>query len=118
MALPDASELVDQFFNAAETRARQHGLRFGTGADSDLRAMAAKAANTILTAARTKPSDLAYQYVKGAARVATEAMVTFVDEMTSARFRIAGYAEANQNVIGEQTFHAAKNVLCPIWPIC
>jgi F0F1-type ATP synthase membrane subunit b/b' len=118
MALPEASELADQLFNAAAARAKQHGLRIGSGAESDLRAMAANAADTILTAAKNKPSDLREQYVKGAARVATEAMVTFVDEMTSARFRIAGYAEANQNVIGEETFRAARNVLCPIWPIC
>ena len=118
MALPEASEIADQLFEAATARAKQHGLGFGSGADSDLRAMAARAADTILTAAKNKPSDLRERYVKGVARVATEAMVTFVDEMTSARFRIAGYAQANQNVIGEETLLAARSVLCPIWPIC
>jgi hypothetical protein len=118
MPIPTPSELADQLFRAAETRAMQHGLRLGPGADSDLRAMADRAADTILTAAVTKPSDLREHYVRGAARVATEAMMTFVDEMTSARFRITGYAEANPNVIGEETFQSARNVLCPLWPIC
>ena len=43
--LPTATELGDQLFRAAEARANQHGLHFGPGADSDLRAMAQNAAD-------------------------------------------------------------------------
>jgi hypothetical protein len=118
MALPTKVELAEQLFQAAEVRAKQHGLNFGEGADHDLRVMAERAADTIFNAAAKKPSDRREQYVRGAARVATEALLTFVDEMTSARFRIPGYADTHKDQIGEETFASARDLLCPLWPIC
>ncbi len=118
MAIPSDSDLADKLFAAADSRARQHGLQFGAGADVDLRGLARVGAETILKVAQSKPSDEGEQYVRGAARVAAEAMSTFVDEMTSARLRIAGYAAKNPNTIGEETFKQARKILCPIWPIC
>jgi hypothetical protein len=80
--------------------------------------MAERGANTILTTAMTKPVGERDQYVKDARVLAIEAMTTIVDEMMKARQRLPGYAAANQNLLGEQTLEAARNVLCPIWPIC
>lgn len=118
MPLPAQHELADQLFRAAETRAMQHGLNFGPGADSQLRAVASTAAQNILGSAQAKPVNGREQYVRGAMRVAGEAMATIVDEMTSARLSIVGYAAANPNTIGEETLQQALRILCPIWPIC
>lgn len=118
MPVPTAAEISDQLFRAAEGRAAQHNLTFKSGAASQLRAMADKGASTILMAAQTKSPGVQEQYVRGVMRVAIEAMTTVVDEMTSARHRLPGYVVANQNLLGEQTLQSARDILCPIWPIC
>jgi hypothetical protein len=118
MPLPTRDEVAQQIFDAALSRARRHGLSFGEGADSDLRSMAQAAASTILTAAAAKSPDVAEAYVSGAVRVASEGMTAFVDEMVVGRMRIPGYLDTHRNVIGEETFRWARNVLCPLWPIC
>ena len=118
MPLPTSTELSDQLFRAAEARASQHGLRFGIGADNDLHSLAQIAADKILATAQSKPVNEAGPYVRGATRVASEAMATVVDEMTSARFKISGYAVSNPDTIGEDTLREALKILCPLWPIC
>jgi hypothetical protein len=118
MALPTDDEIASRLYAAAEARAKQHGLRFGEGADQDLKSMARTAAETILEAAKKKPKEHAEDYAGGAVRVASEAMATFVDEMVIGRLKIAGYMDSHPDTIGEETLAWAKSVLCPIWPIC
>ncbi|MHC2466972.1 hypothetical protein [Bradyrhizobium embrapense] len=117
MALPSGSQLSDQLFGAAQARAQQHGLVFDGATAAELKKMTDDAAKIILTAAQAKTSSLQDQYARGAARVASEAMMTLVDEMTSARFRLPGYP-VQQNDLDLQTLKSARDVFCPIWPIC
>jgi hypothetical protein len=117
MAILTHAELADQLFRAAETRAQQHGLAFDSAAEAELRAMADAAAGKILSAAQAKPATFQEQYVRGAARVASEAMMTIVDEMTSARYRLPGYP-ISQNLLDATTLKSARDIFCPIWPIC
>ena len=117
MALPTRAQLADQLFRAAENRTQQHGLALDGAAEAELKKMADGAAQTILTTAQTKPTSSQDQYARGAARVASEAMMTIVDEMASARHRLPGYA-IGQNKLDLQTLISARDVFCPIWPIC
>ena len=112
------SELADQLFEAGRARARQHRLKFRPGATSQLRALSNSGAQKLLVAAKAKPADARDAFVRGAARVATEAMVTLIDEMTSARFRLPNYLDSHPDSIGEQTLSEALNLLCPLWPFC
>lgn len=116
MALPTSSQLADQLFQAAQTRAQQHGLVFDGATETELKQMTDDAAKKILAAAQAKTS-FQDQYVRGAVRVASEAMMTLVDEMTSARYRLPGYP-VQQNDLDLQTLKSARDVFCPIWPIC
>jgi hypothetical protein len=117
MPLPTSVELANQLLRAAQARAQQHGLVFDSLAEDELRNMADYGARNILGAAQTKSAVIQDQYVRGTVRVASEAMMTIVDEMTSARHRLPGYAIA-QNILDAQTLKAARDIFCPIWPIC
>src|SRR5215831_20148952 len=103
MALPTAGVLASNLYAAAEARAKQLGLRFGQGADHNLRRMAREAANRIRKEAKKKPKEFADAYVRGAIRVGSEAMVVFVDEMAIGRLKIRGYMDKYPDMIGEQT---------------
>lgn len=116
MALPTNSQLADQLFKAAQARALQHGLAFDGTTAAELKQMTDDAAKKILAAAQAKKS-FQDQYARGATRVASEAMMTLVDEMTSARYRLPGYP-VQQNDLDLQTLKSARDVFCPIWPIC
>ena len=118
MTVPDPSHLANQLFAAAKARAAQHGIRFRPGASSNLRSMAETGAENILSALKKKPAEDQDAYLRAALRVGSESMVAFVDEMTSARFRIPGYLQSRPDSMGEQTWQAAKDRLCPLWPIC
>jgi hypothetical protein len=118
MALPTKDEISSQLYAVAAARSKHHGLGFGEGADQDLKSMALEAAERILEAAKNKPKENAEDYVRGAVRVGSEAMSTFVDEMVVSRLKIPNYMDSHPETIGEDTFRRAKSVLCPIWPIC
>ena len=118
VALPKESDLAEQLFEVARARAKQHGLKLRAGATSRLRALAKTGAEKILAAANAKPPEAQEAYVRGAVRVASEAMATLIDEMTSARFRIPKYLDTHPDSIGEQTLRPALDLLCPLWPFC
>jgi hypothetical protein len=116
--LQTQSDLSAQLFEAARARVKQHGLKFRPRGTRDLRRLTTTGAANILAAAKSKPADAQEVYVRGAARVATEAISTLVDEMTSARFRIPNYLKTHPDTIGEQTMDEALKLLCPLWPFC
>ena len=116
MPLPQVSELTDQLFEAARARASQHGMKLRPVVTGQLKALAGTGAQKILTAATTKPPDAQEAYVRGAVRVATEAMATVVDEMIVARLWITNYAASHPDSVGEQTLTRALALLCPLWP--
>jgi hypothetical protein len=118
MPLPTESELATQLFEAARARAKQHGLEIRPDATSQLRTLTKSGAQKILAAANAKPAEAQEAYIRGAVRVATEAVSALVDEMTSARFRIPDYINSHPDSIGEDTLKEALNLLCPLWPFC
>jgi hypothetical protein len=118
MVLPTADEISARLYAVAEARAKQIGVDFGEGAGSELKTLARKGAERILAEAKNKPSEHAEDYVRGAARVGSEAMATFVDEMAIGRLKIQGYIDTHPDSIGDETFRWAKSILCPLWPIC
>jgi hypothetical protein len=118
VALPKESDLADQLFEAGVARAKQHGLKVRPGLRNDLRRLATTGAQKILAAAKAKPAEAQDAFLRGAMRVAIEAMAALFDEMTSARFRIPKYLESHPDSIGEQTLNSALGLLCPLWPFC
>src|SRR5258706_12479919 len=103
MPLPQESILADQLFEAARVRAKQHRLNLRPSAASQIEQMTKSGVQKILAEAKKKPVQDQDAYIRGAMRVATEAISTLVDDMTSARFRIPGYLATHPDSIGEQT---------------
>ena len=118
MGIPDTDELARRFFESADVRARQLGIRFDPAASTALRGMAREAATRVIEAAQKKAPEAAEVYAWTATRVGVEAMDTFVDQMAVARAKISGYLDSHGDAIGEQTFQWARERLCPLWPIC
>jgi len=108
----DRNVLADMLFNAAQTRARTHGVRFGPGAENDIRRFAEQGAERILS--QQSPTDQEDTVVANAESVFEK----LVDEMVHGASEIEGYRTANPGVIGEQTLSFALSRLCPCFPIC
>ena len=103
----DEAELGKRLFGAAERAAKQRGVRFGQGADGDIRFIADQAAREIAQLPAPEQKDKAAQ--------AEHALERLVDAMVEATDEIPGY---QKGIIGEKTLERAKIKLCPLWPIC
>jgi hypothetical protein len=104
-------ELAETLVSAAEKRADAHGMKFGEGADGDIRRFARTAAERLCSdTAGGPPTDVI--------STATGAFERLVEEMVSQASQIDGYAAAHPGVIGEQTLARALSKLCPLFPIC
>lgn len=101
----NAEEVAIELYNAAESRARSHGMRFGGGAELDIQRFARDASQLLAKEPTRLPE-------------ARSAFVRLVDEMMAASDRIPGYHAMNPGVIGEETLKLARASLCPCFPIC
>ncbi len=110
MTVANRKSIEDRIYGAAEARAKGHGVQFGTGAASDIRHLAKIGADRVIVERPKDPDD--------ATEEAVTAIEKFVDEMVAARFDVYDAARLQQNIIGEQTFIRARDLLCPVWPFC
>ena len=108
----DRDQLSAQLWDAAQRRAARAAVRFGEGADSDIRAFAQRGAELIL---RKHPNVSVSDAVVRDAETAFERLV---DEMVAAASNIPGYRAKYPDVIGERTLSEALSRLCPVFPIC
>jgi hypothetical protein len=105
--------IAARLYAAAETRASANGVRFGEGANHQLRYFSEQAADRILRRAAGEEAQRESFIAEGVA-----AFEAVVDRMVVARKGIAGYEQRNPGVIGEETLSRALRDLCPLWPIC
>jgi len=110
MTLDEIRELL---INAAESRARDKGYRFGPGADSDIKNFADKGAQEVIATSNREQKPIGD--LVGTARHAFE---TLVDQMITAKTTLPELRDQDPGIIGERTLGEALSDLCPIWPIC
>jgi hypothetical protein len=105
-----AEALQNRLFRAAEASAAKRGVRFGGGAEMDIRGFAAKGADDIksLPVNAQEPKILE----------AESAFDRLVENMVGAAKSTRGLIDSHSDIIGEETLAAAKLMLCPLWPIC
>lgn len=108
----DRDQLSAHLWNAAQRRAAKAGVRFGQGADSDIRTFAHRGADLILGSHPNVGLN------EPMVRDAEAAFERLVDEMVAAASSLPGYRAQNTNTIGEQTLALALSRLCPLFPIC
>jgi hypothetical protein len=104
----DAAAIETLLWTSAEGSAKQRGVRFGDGADGDVRGIASRAALEIAALSQSDQQKKIEQ--------ARQALDTLVTAMIEASKSIPNYRQ--DGVIGERTFQAAMSKLCPLWPIC
>lgn len=108
----DRVELAKLLVNAAENRARMHGVRLGEGADVDIRGFAQAGAQQLIA---ERPALEKYDPIISSAAAAFERLI---DDMMLAALEIPGYRERHPGIIGEDTLRRALSRLCPLFPIC
>ena len=108
-------ETAALLYAAAEQIAQLEGMRFGEGADLDLRNIAMQSAAKIDARAAgginsADGRELVHQ--------AEQAFALLAREMVNAREEVYDQARLAQNIIGEQTLDWARRKICPLFPIC
>ncbi len=116
MPSPSHSSLADSFLDVASRTAAAHGVKFGPGADQDVRTMTIQAAQRVLDEAQTRgagPDEIERLRNQGCA-----AFEKLVIHMIAARSTVYSVAEMAANEIGERTLQQAMLRICPLFPIC
>ena len=101
------TEIAGHLYNVAVRRAQHHKVKFGPGADADLRGM------TVYAAVQIKGAAIPQQ---DAIRTGELLIERLVDEMQHQAVILEG--AGGQHVIGEETLRRARSLLCPSWPLC
>jgi hypothetical protein len=104
--------LAKMFVDAANRRAAERKVRFGAGADQEIRQLADAGARRVF--AETDDDEAR----ESATRRGLTSFASLVDEMVAASGRIEGYRGLHPGTVGEQTLQAALKSLCPLFPIC
>jgi len=119
MQLPEAAApgsqrgIIDHLKGYARVYAFSQGFRFGSGAEYDIAAMAQRAAEEMLD----PPAHYRQAGLSRLTSIAEKQIGILVDHMIIAR-AVVYAGEEESDVIGEATLGWARNILCPMWPIC
>ena len=107
-------EIADHLNTYANNYVNSKGFRFGSGAAQYIMSMAQHAAHNILN----PPVEYIDTPVKQMTEIAMKKMTQFIDQMILARPKVYNEMELKEPIVGERTFAWAKNIICPMWPIC
>ena len=108
-------ETAALLYAAAEQVAQLEGMRFGEGADEDLRRIAME-----LVAKIDARADGGINSPDGQELVhkSEQAFAQLAREMVNAREHVYDQARLAMNIVGEQTLDWARRKICPLFPIC
>ncbi|MCP9234389.1 hypothetical protein [Lewinella sp. JB7] len=106
-------DIKQHLYRYARVYAFTQGYQFGAGATHDVEDMSGAAARNILA----PPPQFANADRAQLVRIAEKQLGILVDHMIIARGEVYAGGE-KMNVIGEETLAWARNILCPMWPIC
>ena len=99
-----------EIFDAAAKYAAKNKVKFGDGADRDIRVFAKRAASEI--------AILPIGEQLGRIMAASLSFERLIDEMIRQSRSIPNYQAQHPGIIGEQTLAGALSLLCPLWPFC
>lgn len=107
-------EIADHLNTYANNYVNSKGFRFGSGAAQYIRSMAQHAAQNILN----PPHEHLGTSMNRLTEIAEQKLTQFIDQMILARPKVYNEMELKEPIVGERTFAWAKNIICPMWPIC
>ncbi|MDB5119032.1 MAG: hypothetical protein JWN56_250 [Sphingobacteriales bacterium] len=107
-------EIAEHLKMYAHTYVFSRGFKFGSGADNDINRMAETSAINMVNPPISY-ADVPLILLVG---IAEKRLAIFIDHMIIARPKVYTDTELESQIIGERTFGWARNIICPIFPLC
>ncbi|MCY1719134.1 hypothetical protein OU798_02190 [Prolixibacteraceae bacterium Z1-6] len=111
--MDDQKKIQEHLEKFAHVYAFSKGFKFGEGAKSGIHEMSRRAAFNILN----PPPEYESIEKQALIGIAEKKISIYIDHMIIARGKVYPDDRINE-LIGEQTWGWAHDILCPMWPIC